>query len=250
MKVAAVQISSTTEEQENLKQACHYLKIAKELSSDLVLLPENVLCHGSFEQIRSIAKTAAEWLEALAPFSIDNSLHIVWGGIPVQADNQLFNMALIIDSTGNLIAKYAKKHLFAVKGISTETDLYTPGTETVEFALAGWKISLAICFDIRFPEHFRQPDLILCSSAFSQPTGEAHWELLCRTRAIENQCFLAAANQHTTNPEPFPTFGHSMLIDPWGDILEKIDQGSGIITAEFDKTRLQEVRDKMPMERA
>ena len=136
---------------------------------------------------------------------------------------------------------------FSVKEISTETDLYTAGTEKTVFFLNEWQIALSICFDIRFPEHYHHPDLILCSAAFSQPTGQAHWELLCRTRAVENQSFLLAANQHTTPSEPFPTFGHSMIINPWGEIMEMIETGSGIITAELHKEKIAEIRNKIPM---
>ena len=156
-------------------------------------------------------------------------------------------MSLVIDKTGTVIAKYAKKHLFAVKGISTETDLYAPGTEKCEFMLQNWKIALSICFDIRFPEQYDQPELIICSAAFSQPTGEAHWELLCRTRAVENQSYLAAANQRTTSEDPFPSFGHSMLIDPWGDVLEVIETDPGIILSNLVKQKIVETREKMPM---
>ena len=250
LNVAIVQMSSSADEQENLQQACKFLSIATKLNCDLVLLPENVLCHGTHEHIKDIAKEESEWLEILKPFSIANSLNIVWGGIPVQCNNQLFNMSLVIDQTGTLIAKYAKNHLFNLKGVTCEADLYSPGTEKSEFEIKGWRIALSICFDIRFPEFYQKydfPDLILCSAAFTQKTGKAHWELLCRTRAVENQCYLAAANQSTTLEVPFPTFGHSMLIDPWGGVLESIETAPGIISSSLNQQKILETREQMPM---
>ena len=249
LNIAVVQMSSSADVAENLQQTSMLLKQAADQRADLVLLPENVLCHGSHGHIHGIAKTESEWSDVLQKYSLDNELTIAWGGIPVKCNNdKLFNMSLVIDPTGKIIAKYAKNHLFAVKEISTETDLYTPGTEKCEFQFKGWRIALSICFDIRFPEQYDQPDLILCSAAFSQPTGEAHWKLLCRTRAVENQCYLAAANQHTTSKEPFPTFGHSMLINPWGDIMKGIETKSGIISSRLNKQKIIEIREKMPLQ--
>lgn len=247
MIVAAVQMSSSANIQENLQQVGKKLNLAAESGCRLVLLPENVLCHGSNDQIQKIAKTEEEWEQFLASFSIKNDFNIVWGGIPVKSANQLFNMSLVINNTGKLIAKYAKMHLFECRGIATESNLYQAGSEKTTFNLDDWKISLSICFDIRFPEHFQKADLILCSAAFSQRTGNDHWELLCRARAVENQCYLIAANQYTIGQNPFPTFGHSMIVDPWGTVLQKIKKCSGVITSEINKKRIQQVRNDMPL---
>ena len=247
MKIAAIQMSSSAVFEENILQAEKYLAVAGSSECKLVLLPENVLCHGTNDQIRKIAQTESEWLDILSRYSIENSLNVVWGGIPVKSDDKLFNMSLVINQTGSLVAKYAKNHLFECKGISSEKELYNAGSKKTEFILEGWKIAMSICFDIRFPDHFRQPDLILCSAAFSEHTGRDHWELLCRARAVENQSYLVAANQCTISENPFPTFGHSMIVDPWGEVLRQIGTGPGIIISELDKKRILQVRTDMPL---
>ena len=250
LNIAVVQTSSSADEEENLRQVNRFLIQASEGQADLVLLPENVLCHGSHNQIRKIAKSESEWLDLLRGYSIKNDLTIVWGGIPVRVENKLFNMSLVINQSGELIAKYAKNHLFFLRGVTCEADLYLPGTEKSESSLNGWRIALSICFDLRFPEFYLQydfPDLILCSAAFTQQTGEAHWELLCRTRAVENQCYFAAANQHTISKEPFQTFGHTMLITPFGDILATVETDPNIILSVIDKRKITETREKMPL---
>lgn len=250
LNIVVVQMSSSSDETENLGQATSFLIKAAKQQADLVLLPENVLCHGSHDQIRKIAKTETDWINTLQKYSMDNALTVVWGGIPVKEKGQLFNKSLVIDHTGSLIAAYAKNHIFMFKDKISEKDLYTGGTTKSEFKIKDWRIALSICFDIRYPQFFQEynsPDLIVCTAAFTQQTGKAHWEVLCRARAIENQCFLAAANQYTTSITPFKTFGHSLIVTPWGKITAIKQTESGIIRYTLVKDAINEVRKELPL---
>jgi deaminated glutathione amidase len=269
LKLGIVQLSSTDIEEENLLQVDRFLKEASSSNVDIVLLPENVLCHGTHDEIRSIARKESDWVEFLKPFSLKHNLTIVWGGIPVIGNDNsshLFNASIVIDRDGELIANYAKKHLFSLRGITSEEQLYTPGDENISFNLYGWEIALSICFDLRFSDCFNpisgptsglngppygsasnRPDLFICTAAFTQKTGEAHWEILCRARAIENQSYFAAANQYTEKGSSFATFGNSMIVDPWG-IATKIDKPqSDILIATLNKNELEKIRKKIPM---
>jgi len=261
LKLGIVQLSSTDIEEENLLQVDRFLKEASSSNVDIVLLPENVLCHGTHDEIRSIARKESDWVEFLKPFSLKHNLTIVWGGIPVTGNDNsshLFNASIVIDRNGELIANYAKNHLFSLRGITSEEQLYTPGDENISFNLYGWEIALSICFDLRFSDFYNptsgvngrasnRPDLFICTAAFTQKTGEAHWEILCRARAIENQSYFAAANQYTEKGSSFATFGNSMIVDPWGN-FSKIDKPkSDILICTLNINELEKIRKKIPM---
>ena len=275
LKLAIVQLSSTDIEEENLLQVDKFLKEASSSNVDIVLLPENVLCHGTHDKIRSIAKTESDWVEQLKTFSVNYNLAIIWGGIPLISNenpSHLFNASIVIDRKGELIANYAKKHLFTLRGVCSEEQLYTPGDENISFNFYGWKIALSICFDIRFSDVFNptrgptsglngppyghassivnnSPDLFICTAAFTQKTGEAHWEVLCRARAIENQSYFAAANQYTEKGSSFATYGNSMIVDPWGSVTKISKPQSDILITTLNINEINKIRKKIPMNR-
>ncbi len=267
LKLAIVQLSSNDNPEDNLLQVDKFIKEASSSNVDIVLLPENVLCHGTHEEIRSIARGDSDWVEFLKTFSIKYNLAIVWGGIPLIGDknsSDLFNASIVIDRDGELIANYAKNHLFSLRGVTSEEELYAPGNENISFKFHGWEVALSICFDLRFSEFYNptselngppygrasnRPDLFICTAAFTQKTGEAHWEILCRARAIENQSYFAAANQYTEKGSSFATFGNSMIVDPWGSVTKIDEQKNGILITTLNINEIKKTRKKIPMNR-
>jgi len=226
--------------------------------ADLLVLPENCLCLGNHRRVAAAARLEPAWMELLAPLACELRTPVVFGGIPVRDGAEVLNRALVLDAAGNALARYDKVHLFqldpAKPGGVDETRLYAHGAEPAAFELRGWKIGLTICYDLRFPElfrHYAPADLILCPAAFAQETGAAHWEILLRARAIENQCYVAAAAQCGTNPDSgFPYFGHSLVAGPWGEIVASVSGGDGkaecVVDATLSRARLCEVRKRLP----
>jgi nitrilase len=165
------------------------------------------------------------------------------------------NAALVYDPGGNPVVRYDKMHLFQldpgeVTGVD-ETAIYTPGEKPVVWDFNGWRICLSICYDIRFPELFRScapVDLILCPMAFTARTGQAHGRLLLRARAVENQCYVGSASLWGTNEETgMALFGHSMAIDPWGEVLLDLgDQDAGVVRVQCEKEKIRTVRKTLP----
>lgn len=169
----------------------------------------------------------------------------------------IFNRSFNFDSAGREIATYDKIHLFSCdlsrhqsRTVIDETTIYACGTEPKIFALGDFKIGLSICFDLRFPEMYRKysrdgANVFSVSSAFTVPTGKAHWHTLLKARAIENQCYVVAAAQWGKNNDRISTFGHSLVVDPWGEILADAGEGEKLITAVLDLEKLKEIRSRL-----
>jgi nitrilase len=190
----------------------------------------------------------------LSGAAVRHGVWIVGGTLPLAADapDKTRNAALVFDHCGNRVARYDKIHLFSFKHGKEQYDeaaSIESGKRVVCFDSPVGRVSLAVCYDLRFPELFRamgEVDLIVLPAAFTYTTGQVHWETLLRARAIENQCYLAAAAQGGLHPYGRRTWGHSMIIDPWGDILACRPEGAGIVTAELDPGRLAMVRRCLP----
>lgn len=183
-----------------------------------------------------------------------HGIWIIGGTLPLTADDpkKTRNTTLVFDDCGNLAARYDKIHLF---GFSHDEEHYDeavsiePGSRVVCFDSPAGKIGLAVCYDLRFPELFRamgKVDLIVLPAAFTHTTGMAHWETLLRARAIENQCYLAAPAQGGAHPHGRQTWGHSMIVDPWGDVLACRPEGAGVAVADLDPVWLVTVRKCLP----
>ncbi|MGX9366994.1 nitrilase-related carbon-nitrogen hydrolase [Desulfoplanes sp. PS50] len=222
---------------------------------DLAVLPENALCQGREETVRDAARTLDELNRELGRIAARHGMYVLFGGVPVTHGDGVRNAALCYDPTGALVAKYDKMHLFQLDpdrpGGVDETRVYSHGTKPVVWELHGWRICLSICYDIRFPELFRScapVDLILCPMAFTARTGHAHGELLLRARAVENQCYVGSASLCGQNEETrMELFGHSMVVDPWGEVLA--DGGAhaqGVVRVRLSRERIQEVRAILP----
>jgi nitrilase len=274
MKVAALQMVSTPRVAENLDRAHALIADAARAGAELVALPEYFCLMG----LRDRDKLAAA--EPLAPDAEapDAALHpmqhmlsqaarahgvwVIGGTLPIQGNDpeRVRNTVLVFDPRGARVARYDKIHLFCFDDGQRRYDeaaTLTAGSEPVSFTLhdrqgQDWLIGLSVCYDLRFPELFRQLgaerplDLIVLPAAFTDTTGRAHWELLLRARAVENLCHVLAPAQGGLHENGRRTFGHSMVIGPWGDVLAVRDEGDGVVLAELDRVQQARVRTQLP----
>ncbi len=207
-----------------------------------------------------LVKKGNEHYEAIRNLAKKNHVYLIGGTAATKLDNLVINRAYNFDPQGNELEHYDKMHLFAVdlsktknKTVIDESDVYERGSRPSLITMGEWKIGLGICFDIRFPEFFRSyyqkgATLMTAASAFTVPTGKAHWETLLRARAIENQCYVVAAAQWGEHNEMIQTYGHSMIVDPWGRVVADAGEGETYIIAELDMELVREIRGRMKVE--
>ena len=274
MKVASIQMVSTASVDDNIAQARQLLEQAAAAGAELAVLPEYFCLIGQRDADKlAIAETFgahSNGTENSAPLQTflshtarELGLWIVGGTIPLRANqpDRVFNSSLVFNPAGECVARYDKIHLFRFNNgreSYDESRVLEAGTQPVRFALPSrdgntWNIGISVCYDLRFPEMFRHyalnengMDLLVLSAAFTYTTGQAHWEILLRARAIENLCFVAASAQGGTHPNGRQTWGQSLLIDPWGDIVARRDKGAGVVVGELDHARIAEVRTSLP----
>jgi predicted amidohydrolase len=259
--VAAAQLSSQSDVAENLATAARVVTDAKARGAELVLLPENFAFMGD-EQVRAsnaevLGDRAAPIQTALSRMAREARVHLVAGGMPERSDDarRPYNAALCFAPTGELIASYRKIHLFDVSladGTAyRESDGNLPGTGPVVVDAAGFRLGLSICYDLRFPELYRElvslgAEVLLLPAAFTLHTGKDHWHVLTRARAIESQSYVVAAAQWGKHPLGRTTYGHALVADPWGTVLAEAPDGIGFALASIDSTRIQEIRTSLP----
>lgn len=261
-KCAAIQMASSPNISANLLEAEKLIAEAVKAGAKLVALPENFALMGNNELDKVKAKetdglgTIQSFLENTAK---KYGVWIVGGTIPIAGDNdnKVRAACLIYDDKGNRVARYDKVHLFDVHVPNTnevyrESDSIEAGDETLVVDTPFGRMGVAVCYDLRFPEFFRKMseqgvDFIVIPSAFTAETGAAHWELLLRARAVENLCYVIAPNQGGFHKNGRRTFGHSMIIDPWGVILDCYKTGSGFVSAEIEHDRIVKVRAGFPV---
>jgi deaminated glutathione amidase len=261
IRIASIQMVSTPELQENLTTAARLIKVAAEEGAQLAVLPEYFCLMGLKDTDKVRARESygnGPIQEQLSAIAKDNGIYLVAGTIPLEAGDpqKVLNTTLVFNPHGETIARYDKIHLF---GFQTETERYQesetieagnePGILKIAIGAQEWIFGLSICYDLRFPELYRalgQVDCHIIPAAFTYTTGKDHWEILLRARAIENQCYVLASAQGGTHLNQRRTWGHSMLIDPWGDIFANLPEGEGFISGVLCKDKLNEVRSKLP----
>ncbi|HTY04515.1 MAG TPA: carbon-nitrogen hydrolase family protein [Rhodocyclaceae bacterium] len=257
MKIASVQMISGPEVGPNLATAARLVAEAAATGARLVALPEYFPLIGATDEARIDAREApghGPMQDFLSETARKHGIWLVGGSIPLTARDpaKLLNSCLVFDDQGRQVARYDKIHLFGfTKGEEHYDEAATiePGDAVVAFDTPVGRIGLAICYDLRFPELFRAMgavDLLVLPAAFTDTTGKAHWEILLRSRAVENQCYVLASAQGGRHPTGRMTHGNSMIIDPWGEILARLDKGDGVIAAELDRARIAEVRTSLP----
>jgi predicted amidohydrolase len=256
-RVAAVQTVSGGDVASNLRDIEPLVVEATQKGARLVVLPEYFGVFGP----RATDKVDVREAEGdgvqqafLARLARAHRIWLVGGTVPIAiADPGRVRSALLVfGPDGSRVARYDKMHLFAFHQGEERYDegrTIEPGLEPASFDAPCGRVVLSVCYDLRFPElyrRFRDVALILVPSAFTAVTGAAHWHVLLRARAIENQCYLLAAAQGGTHPGGRRTYGHSVIIDPWGVVVAERDQGPGVIVADVDPERIAQVRRELP----
>ena len=256
--VAAVQMSSGSDVAQNLSVAAHLVDSAARRGAQLVVLPENFAAMGmSDDQKCNMAEEMGNGpLQRFLSYKArEHRIWLIGGSIPTCAPlpGRLFNTCFVYDPNGECAGYYNKIHLFRFRDQNAaydETRIFESGNRVVEIETPFARIGLSICYDIRFPEMYRlmrTPDLIVLPAAFTQTTGRAHWKTLLRARAIENQCYILASAQAGVQPNGRRTFGHSMLIDPWGEVVASLAmEENGVLTGALSRVRIQSVRQMLP----
>lgn len=257
-RAAAVQMSSGEDVAANLASATHGVEQAAAAGARLVVLPEMFACLGRVEAIVASAETIpGPTSDALCQLARRLQIILVAGSFAERSPrpDKVYNTSLLMGPDGAILASYRKIHLFDVdlpgQVSLTESSWIVPGDATATVATPLGCIGQAICYDLRFPELFREladagADVICVPAAFTLPTGRDHWEVLARARAIENQAFVVAANQFGRHTPQLTTYGRSMIVDPWGTPLAVAADGVGIAMAEIDLARMQEIRRRLP----
>ena len=260
-KVAAIQMTSSHVVADNLVAAGDLLREAKGLGCDIACLPENF----SFIGLRDADKLQVAEPDGEGPvqsFLSDTArklkMWILGGTIVIRGDSErrVANTSLLIDDAGKRVARYDKIHLFDVT-IPGRDEQYresthvTPGRELVLADTPAGKLGLSVCYDMRFPELYRElvsqgAEWLAMPAAFTVPTGRAHWETLLRARAIENLCYVVAPAQSGTHTSGRETYGDSLIVDYWGQVLSRLPRGTGVITAEIDLGKEAETRARFP----
>ncbi|MDR5832922.1 carbon-nitrogen hydrolase family protein [Caballeronia sp. LZ034LL] len=256
-QVAALQMVSTPDRERNLAAAGQLIAEAVRRGAQLVLLPE-YFCFMGFKDTDKLAIREQPGSGPIQQFLADSAReHRVWiigGTLPLQSPEaeRVLNTTLVFDPHGKQVARYDKIHLFNFeKGEESFDEARTicPGSEVRTFEAPFGRVGLSVCYDLRFPELYRELGdcaLMVVPSAFTWTTGKAHWETLLKARAVENQCYVLAAAQGGTHENGRRTWGHSMLIDPWGEIVDVKDEGPGVVLGGIDVQRIAAVRQSLP----
>jgi nitrilase len=255
--VAAVQMVSSPNVEENLETARRLLAEAADKGAKLVTLPEYWPIMGMSDTDKvGHAEQQGQGIiqDFMAVQAREHGFWLIGGTLPLASrdSGRVLNTTLVYDPEGKPVSRYDKIHLFGfTKGEETYDEARTivPGEAVGTFAAPFGKVGLSVCYDLRFPELYRamgEVALIVVPAAFTHTTGMAHWEVLLRARAIENQCYVLASAQGGTHRNGRRTFGHSMLIGPWGEVRSQLPEGEGVVVGEVDTDFLAEVRQSLP----
>jgi predicted amidohydrolase len=267
--IAVLQMNSSANRAENLQCAEALIVTAVEQGAKVLVMPENFALLGvesvyqaGIDEANNSHDSLRQWLALKAR---QYSVWLVAGSIPMascpdgtQLDRRVRAACFVFNENGDEVARYDKIHLFDVDvvdnyGSYRESDTVEPGDQLVVVDTPCGRIGLTLCYDLRFAEQFYQlreqgAEIITVPSAFTAATGAAHWEVLLRARAIETQCYVVAPNQTGEHSVTRRSYGNSMIIDPWGEVLVRLKDGAGVASAEVDLQRLTAVRERMPVQ--
>ena len=265
MRVAALQMVSTPDVAENLARADALMADAAGQGAELVALPEYFCLMGQRDADKlAIAEPLGDGpiQAALAQAARRHGVWVVGGTLPLEVEGDaahVSNTVLVFSPAGDIAARYDKIHLFRFDDghqSYDESRVLRAGEQPCAFSLADrtgqtWRVGLSVCYDLRFPELYRSLmsppcDLLLVPAAFTHTTGLAHWELLLRARAVENQCYVLAPAQGGLHPNGRRTYGHSLLADPWGEVVAIRDEGEGVVLGALERVRIEQVRRQLP----
>ncbi|MCH9806187.1 MAG: carbon-nitrogen hydrolase family protein [Alphaproteobacteria bacterium] len=263
LRTGLIQMCSGRNPEKNIDDACQLIGQAAGLGAQYVLTPEVTNVMDQDRQTLFNVTQPEQGNQALAQLRQAAKTHAIWlhiGSLAIRnSDDKLSNRSYLISPQGDIAARYDKIHMFDVELANGETyaesDNYNPGNEAVIAQTPWGGLGMTICYDLRFPYLFRAlaqggAKMISVPAAFTQPTGEAHWHVLLRARAIETQCFIFAAAQGGLHEHGRKTYGHSLIVSPWGRILAEGGVDPGVITADIDLAEVDQVRSRVPSTRA
>lgn len=261
LTVASIQMVSSPDVDQNIATAERLINEASKKGAQLAVLPEYFCLLGNSDKDKLAIQEpfgTGKLQDNLAKFAKHANMYVVAGTVPLSSSSidRVLNTTLVFSPHGEQISRYDKIHLFAFKTEKErydESEVLDAGSTATTFSIthAGqeWKFGLSICYDLRFPElyrHMGEVDCHLLPAAFTYTTGKAHWEILIRARAIENQCYFLASAQGGKHLNGRSTWGHSMIVNPWGEIQEVLPEGEGVVVSTLSKELINDVRSKLP----
>ncbi len=257
VKIAGIQMASGPSVSANLSEAERLIEIAANQGAQLIALPEYFAIMGvkDTDKVKVREKEGSGQIQRfLSKMAKAHQVWLIGGSVPLESDspNKVRNTCLVYDPTGKQVARYDKIHLFNLNLGNEhyhEDDTIEPGDKVVVLDTPLGRIGLSICYDLRFPELYRamgEVDLIVVPAAFTDTTGKAHWETLVRARAIENLCYVLAPAQGGYHLSGRETHGNSMIVDPWGVVLDRLPRGSGVVIANMNPAYQASLRNSLP----
>lgn len=257
MKLAMVQMKVKPTPEENLPIILKNIKDAKTAGADMVAFGEIIACAYHNDSMQKFAMPEdAEFLKKIAQSAKENAIYVVAGSVPERMDDKVYNTTYVFNAQGEQVAKHRKVHLFDINVAGgqrfMESEVLTAGDTFTAFDTPWGRIGVCICYDIRFPETLRLMALdgvvgVIVPAAFNMTTGPAHWEISFRTRALDNQIFMAGVAPARDMEASYTAWGHSISTDPWGGILVQMDEWEGSVITEWDMGVLDRVRQELPL---
>jgi deaminated glutathione amidase len=259
IKVACVQLRSTDDVNENIATASNLIRNAAKAGAHFIATPENttlMAADGGAKLEKTVAEADDKAVPAFAALAEELGIWLLVGSLAIKVSaTKTANRSYLFDPKGRVEARYDKIHLFDVNLPSGETyresNTVAPGAEAIVVNLPWARLGLSVCYDLRFPQLYRTlakagAEILTVPSAFTETTGKAHWHVLLKSRAIENGCFVVAPAQGGTHANGRKTYGHSLIIGPWGDILAEGGIDPGVVAAELDLEEVARARARLP----
>lgn len=262
MKLSLLQMKPLAAPEENLRKIKMMLQKARTAGADMAVLPEMCCCPYENDAFRRYAMPAnAPFLKELAETARELGIYLVAGSVPELEGKKIYNSSFVYNPKGECIARHRKVHLFDINveggQYFMESDTFTPGKEITSFRTPWGRFGLMICYDIRFPEMarltawnpdpFSRTNAIIVPAAFNMTTGPAHWEISFRMRALDQQVFMIGCAPARDINSSYHAWGHSIVTDPWGSVVEQLDETEGILTVELDFEKVEKVREQLPL---
>lgn len=257
MKISLIQMKIAKTPEENLEKIKYMLFQVKEEGTDIVVLPEMCVCpYENNAFVQYAMKQESYFLKQLAQIAKELRIYLVAGSIPESEGSNIYNTSFVFDLEGRVIARHRKAHLFDVNIEGgqkfMESDTFTAGDSLTTFDTPWGVFGLIICYDIRFPEYvrllaLRGAKVVITPAAFNMSTGPCHWELTFKARALDNQIFMVGCAAARDLKASYHSWGHSIVTDPWGSVLEQLDENEGILTTEIDISKVDKIRKELPL---
>ncbi len=257
MRVSIVQMQVVEEKVKNIAHAWALTEQAAKNGADIVVLPEMFPCFYENAAFLENAEEAGGMIwQALSDMARDNGVYLIGGTFPEREGDRLYNTCFVFDREGRQIARHRKTHLFDVDVQGgqhfKESDTFTPGKDITVFDTEFGRLGLCVCFDMRFPELARIMALegakaVFVPAAFNMTTGPLHWEVMFRSRAVDNQLFTVGCAPARDENGPYVSYGNSLAVDPWGKVLCRADAGEEVLTAELALSEVEQTRMQLPL---